>query len=175
MSPEPKFAQSGLTLAEVLIALVILAIGLSGILAAFPVGQKMASEAEQNTISTIIASNNAAIIRAFRPSGEYNPDTDDPWQLGSMFLETDSDAPLAPVFSSFLTNAFGLDILPYNSDGDVLHDATTGMGNYEFSASVLTAERGTYKIYLMVIHRAGDEKLYNFLVGRGFDSWEVLP
>ena len=156
-----------MTLAEVLIAFVVLALGLSGVLATFPVGQNLASQCEEYTVSTIIASNNAAVIRGSYPGEEYTT-----WTTGPVCFEeaTTSGIPAAPVFSQFSSNPFKLEIYPVNDT--VLHDKTTGHSNYEVSVSRAKSEKGVFELFLIVIHKEGSDRLQHMLLGRGFDNFE---
>ncbi|MDZ7816004.1 MAG: prepilin-type N-terminal cleavage/methylation domain-containing protein [Planctomycetota bacterium] len=167
-----KKTQSGITLAEILIALVILAVGLTGVLSTFPIGQRFASECEENTVATLISSNNAAVIRGFVPGEVFTESGGQLWDGPQMYEEYDgpsSGMPAAPVFSQFNNddNSFLPEIFPVGSD-TILHDATTGHGNYEVSVSRVKTERGDFDIFLIVVHREGSDNVYHMLAGRGY-------
>ena len=161
--------EAGLTLAEILISLVILAIGLSGILSLFPVGQKLAAECEQNSIATIIAHNYASIIRCYVPD---NPPDD-----VATFANATGSGPKGPLWSGFSSPSSTFETKINSFAGSYLFDDTAGVSNYNVSLARRSPNRGNsvYSLTLIVIHKEGSEKLYSFLVGHGFDDFEREP
>ncbi|MFA4987551.1 MAG: prepilin-type N-terminal cleavage/methylation domain-containing protein [Candidatus Brocadiia bacterium] len=180
-------SNSGLTLAEILVALLVLAIGLGGIVALFPAGQKMAAETEENVIATLIASNYGAVMR-------WAPCQAPTTKVPPYFLYSDwSGAPqlidytyvngttTIPGSVSPASDIFYVDPAEFSTtypselvEGNNVLDNSVGVTNYQ--AAPLRMElkpAGSTVVYytlsLTLVHRTGSTRIYNCFSGRGKD------
>ncbi len=163
---------AGMTVAEILIALAVLALGLAGILALFPAGQKLAAATEEKAVSTVIAHNYASIVRWFHPTRRVTARNLPffPERYPDVFGNYDS--PCCPVDGRFFDVPFRVAINTFSgaSNGNVL-DSSAGLPNYEVSVARRETEKGEYSLTLIVVHRIGSPDMYHFLVGHGFDDF----
>ncbi|GAB4158547.1 MAG: hypothetical protein Kow00107_07390 [Planctomycetota bacterium] len=178
---------AGLTLAELLLSLALLALGLSGILAAFPVGLRLAAQVKEDTLASIIFQNNAACLRfrGYSPYVDTTPilTTPNPQYIEWLnkyypptFQESSMDLhiPMNACDRDFLNVPFEVAINPLHGTETYLHDSTVGEDDWQVSIARRRSKTSHYSLILIVVHRRGSDKTYSFMMGKGYDFNRLL-
>ncbi|MFA4987318.1 MAG: type II secretion system protein, partial [Candidatus Brocadiia bacterium] len=160
----PRNCQSGLSLAEILISLAVLGLGLSLVCSSVPMVLRASSQVEEETLCTTIALNYRSLLCSL-PYDCTDANLRERFKsvFGSEGITAENEPVLTPLASDQQDSFF----LPPKDMAGVFHDKSAANGEYVVRIAYVVSTAIPARTYAISVARQGNEwKVYPIIVTR---------